>query len=74
MNEKKGSQADDRMMTEGKVLEMFQIILDLTERSKGSCECTVQKRTGNIIDVCDACSADSALHDIYECVKSMEEA
>jgi hypothetical protein len=56
----------DRMMTSEKLLQMLASIMQLVERSKGQCECTVHRRTGNIIEVCEACSADVSLNEIYD--------
>jgi hypothetical protein len=54
----------DRMMTEAKVLTMISRIVEMWGKSQGPCECTVHKRSGDIVDLCPDCSADCALEEI----------
>jgi hypothetical protein len=60
------SKRSERMMTEAKVLTMFDRITEMWKRSRGPCECTIHKRTGDIVDLCPDCSADCALEEIFD--------
>ena len=56
----------ERMMTEAKVLTMIQQIMEMWRKSRGPCECTIHKRTGDIADLCSPCSMDCALVEVFD--------
>jgi hypothetical protein len=60
------SKRNERMMTEAKVMIMFVQIMEMWTKSRGPCECTIHKRTGDIVDLCPDCSADCALEEIFD--------
>ena len=64
----------ERMMTEAKVLTMISRIVEMWGKSQGPCECTVHKRSGDIIDLCPDCSADCALAEISSYIAEQYEA
>ncbi len=70
MKSKKG----ERMMTEAKILTMISRIVEMWGKSQGPCECTVHKRSGDIIDLCPDCSADCALEEISGYIAEQYEA
>ena len=46
-------------------IDLIGIVTRLAKESVGECDCTVHRRTGDIIEVCGPCGAAADLSEIY---------
>lgn len=68
-----GKRKLEPIVTEADILQMFHQILLLRAKSQGPCECTVHRRTGDIVDLCGPCSAGVALEEIRDYIADQYE-
>ncbi len=54
-------------------MEIMRVVARLAEESDGECECTVHRRSGDIIDVCPSCHAYTYLSEIHSTVMGFSE-
>jgi len=54
-------------------IEIIEVVTRLAKDSIGECECTVHRRTGDILEVCDSCGAHVDLSEIYAHVEGFKD-
>jgi len=65
----------NKLVTADEVIEMVGIILQFHAlQCRGECECTIHRRTGDILDVCESCSAGVQLYEIRQDIMSRVDA
>jgi len=56
------------LIEDSQIIDILEALVKLREINRNQCECTVHRRTGGILEVCESCDAYCSFYEIYDYV------